>query len=515
MLAKVWSAALDGVEAYPVRVEVDVGSGLPSFAVVGLPHGSVREGRDRVMAALRSVDRPVPPRRIIVNLAPADRRKEGSALDLPIAVGLLVGCGMLPEGAVDGVAFSGELGLDGVLQDMRGALSVAEAARANGLSRLVLPYSNSSEAAAIPGIDVLGVESLAELLAVLAGQALPRAHPTPPAGPRARPLGLRDVRGQLQAKRAVEIAAAGGHALFLVGPPGVGKTMLARRLPHLLPDLDDAAAVEVTKVHSVAGLLSGSAGLLRRPPFRAPHHTISDAGLIGGGTPARPGELSLAHGGVLFLDELAEFRRNVLEALRQPLEEECVRITRARYSVSYPARVQLIAAANPCPCGFYGDPQDRCMCDEVQIARYRARTSGPLLDRFDLYVELGQPSTDALFEPPSAGGEAPLLKPIQKARDLQWERYSTSSLDPRPVRLNGHLDGARTLSVVAPSAAGVEVLRTARTRLSLSARGVHRVLRVARTIADLSAHETVDVSHISEALRFRAPARRDRVSKPS
>ena len=506
MLAQVWSAALAGVDSFPVRVEVNVSSGLPTFSVVGLPHGSVREGRDRVLTALRHHGLDIPPRKIVVNLAPADVRKEGSALDLPIAVGLLVGTGRIPRAAIEGWGFVGELGLDGCLRPLRGALSHAEGCRRAGLRALALPWENAAEAAAVTGIDVAGVRDLPGLLAVLDGASADSPagpssdSPAPIASPpRRRAEDLSDVKGQEHAKRALEIAAAGGHHILLVGPPGVGKSMLARRLPGLLPDLDLDEALEVTRVHSVAGLLPAGSGLLRERPFRAPHHTVSGAGLLGGGSPPQPGELSLAHHGVLFLDELAEFQRPVLEGLRQPLEDGRVHIARARHRLSFPAHVQLVGAMNPCPCGYYGDGSDRCSCDPPRVVRYRARASGPLLDRVDLHVPVTQPPADLLAGGSASPGSADVRARVERARARQMERYGEgpggNTNAAAPIR--------ELLRALRLTAEGSRLLTGALTRLRMSARAYHRVLRVARTIADLERRTEVERRHVAEALGYR------------
>jgi len=503
VLAQVWSAALDGVDSYVMRVEVNVESGLPSFSVVGLPQGAVREGRDRVLTALRHHDLTVPPRKIVVNLAPADVRKEGSALDLPIAVGLLVGTGRVAADRVQGWAFVGELGLDGVLRPLRGALALAEGCRRAGLRGIAVPRDNAAEAAAVAGIEVAGIRDLPHMLEVLRGA--PAETPMPVAAQRTSDVGgLEDVRGQHHAKRALEIAAAGGHHLLFIGPPGVGKSMLARRLPGILPPLGEKEALEVTRIHSVAGVLDPGTGLVSAPPYRAPHHTVSGAGLLGGGTPPRPGELSLAHGGVLFLDELAEFRRHVLEGLRQPLEEGRVRIARARYSVSFPAGAQLIAAMNPCPCGYFGDGSERCTCAPPQIVQYRARASGPLIDRMDLHVHVVQPPADVLVGEPEGRTSRQVARRVREARTRQQRRYGREAGHPEVATTNANVSMPALQAALGQSECASDLIKGALTRLRMSARAYHRVLRVSRTIADLEGDDGVQRTHVAEALQYRA-----------
>ncbi|MDR1777494.1 MAG: YifB family Mg chelatase-like AAA ATPase [Desulfovibrio sp.] len=502
MVIRLLSGGLEGVDAFPVEVEVDyVRQGLPGFTLVGLAEAAVREAKDRVFAALRAGNFRLPPARVTVNLAPAGRRKAGASYDLPLAIGLLAAAGIIPTEKLDNCFFSGELSLSGELKPVSGVLPLAILARKKGADGLVVPPANAAEAAVVHDLKVYAPQNLAQCASFLAGETRlpPIAHvrpenlPPPDYG-----LDFGDVKGQQAAKRALEIAAAGGHNILMIGPPGSGKTMLAQRLPTILPPLDFEEALEVTKIYSVAGLLPPDTGLLTTRPFRSPHHTISNVALVGGGSTPRPGEVSLAHRGVLFLDELPEYGKSVLEVLRQPLEDGSVSIARVAQSVSYPAACMLVAAMNPCPCGYYGDAEHECVCRPDQRARYRARISGPLLDRIDVHVEVPAVPYEDLRDAAGSGASAQLRARVLAARLVQQKRYADKN-----IHCNAELYGALLERHCALSPQGHQLLKTAVQRLGLSARAYTRVLRLARTIADLAGVEAISAEHLAEGISLR------------
>lgn len=503
MLVKVYAAALQGIDATIVTIEVNSSRGI-KFFLVGLPDSAVKESHERIMSALQVNGFRFPSRQIVVNMAPADIRKEGSAYDLPLAIGILASAGEVSDEKLSKYLIMGELSLDGSLQPIKGALPIAISARAQGYEGFILPKQNAREAAVVNNLNIYGVENIKEVIEFFNGER--ELEPTI-VNTREEfyqhqsnfPFDFADVKGQENVKRALEVAAAGGHNVIMIGAPGSGKSMMAKRLPSILPPLSLGESLETTKIHSVAGKLSKNDSLIATRPFRSPHHTISQVAMVGGGSNPQPGEISLAHNGLLFLDELPEFNRSVLEVLRQPLEDRHISISRAKYSLDYPASFMLVASMNPCPCGYYNHPTKACVCNPGQVHRYLNRISGPLLDRIDIQIEIVPVPFEKMAEQQSIESSATIRERVIKARKIQEERFSRHP----GIYCNAQMESKLLHQYATPDEQGLNLLRTAMTRLNLSARAYDRILKVARTIADLEASASIKPHHLAEAISYR------------